>query len=52
MFCEYNKLKKLNFTSFNTKKVENMSSMFDSCENIKKLDLSSFNTKNVVDMSF
>jgi surface protein len=35
----------------NTKNVQNMSSMFDNCDNLQELDLSHFNTSNVKFMS-
>ena len=34
-------------TNFNTRNVENMSLMFNSCKNLTSLDLSSFNTESV-----
>ena len=48
MFSYYNKLSKLNLSSFNTNNVTNMSRMFEFCRNLNKLNLSSFNTNNVI----
>ena len=36
----------------NTKKIENMSSMFYNCELLNNINLSNFNTKNVKDMGY
>ena len=45
-------LKSIDFSSFNTTNVSNMSSMFSDCSSLKSLDLSSFDTNNVNDMSY
>ena len=37
---------------FNTKKVEDMGSMFEGCSSLKTIDLSSFNTENVKDITY
>ena len=47
--CE--KLKEINLSSFNTKKVTNMSFMFGLCKNLVNLNLSTFNTENVTNIS-
>ena len=41
-FCE--NLNSIDLSSFDTKKVTNMSDMFRNCENLQNLDLSSFDT--------
>ena len=43
MFCS--KLKNIDLSSFDTKNVNNMSSMFIHCSNLTNMDLSSFDTK-------
>ena len=50
MFAYNQSLKKINLKSFNTKNVEDMSSMFSGCSSLEELDLSNFNTKNVETM--
>ena len=52
MFRECSKLGKLNLSSFNTDKVNNMKGMFYNCQELKELNLSSFNTEKVTDMSW
>ena len=44
-------LEKLNISSFNTSKVEDMSGMFRQCIMLKTMDLSNFDTSNVRDMT-
>ncbi len=44
MFYNCRLIKILDLTNFNTKEVENMESMFESCDNLIKLDISSFDT--------
>ncbi|MCQ2161582.1 MAG: BspA family leucine-rich repeat surface protein [Bacteroidales bacterium] len=44
-------LENLNLSSFNTSKVEDMSSMFRQCIMLKTIDLSNFDTSNVRDMT-
>jgi len=44
-------LKSLDLSSFDTKNVTNMYTMFGNCKSLKVLDLSSFNTKNVTNMA-
>ena len=42
----------INFESFNTKNIINMSHMFENCYNLRSLpDISKWDTKNVTDMS-
>ena len=45
-------LKKINFSNWNTSKVETMKGMFQEVYNLEELDLSSFDTSNVTDMSY
>ena len=51
MFCDCEKLEKIDVGDFVTGKVESMSSMFRGCKSLKQLDLSCFNTSNVTWMS-
>ena len=44
-------LKSLDLSSFDTRNVTNMYTMFGNCKSLKALDLSSFNTKNVTNMA-
>ena len=45
------KLKKINFSSFDTKNVTDMNNLFSNCDCLNILDLSNFNTSKVKDMS-
>ena len=47
--CKY--IKSINFFSFKTNSITNMTNMFRNCSKIEYLDLSSFDTKNVINMS-
>ena len=49
MFDHCNKLKKIDLSSFNTKNVKNMKSMFKECQALRELDLSSFDFQNVTE---
>ena len=51
MFAYCSSLNNLNLSSFNTKKVTNMSYMFSGCSGLIALDLSKFNTINVTNMN-
>ena len=52
MFLRCTYLRKINnFSSFNTKNVTNMSSLFYGCQSLVDLDLCFFNTENVVNMN-
>ena len=42
----------IDLRGFDTSDVENMSKMFNGCENLQKLDLSSFDTSNVKNMCY
>ena len=44
-------LKSLDLSSFDTRNVTNMYTMFGNCKSLKTLNLSSFNTKNVTNMA-
>jgi surface protein len=50
MFYNCSNLEKIDLSSFDTRKVANMSDMFHGCSNLIKIDLSSFNTKKVTNM--
>ena len=50
MFSDCYKLTEIDFTSFNTQNISDMSYMFNSCS-ITNLDLSNFDTQNVENMS-
>ena len=50
MFYECYNIREINFLSFDTKNVTEMSGMFYRCKNLKKLNLSTFDTKNVTNM--
>ncbi len=50
MFTDCQKLESIDFSSFNTAKVEDMQDMFVGCW-LKTLDLSSFNTSSVTNMT-
>ena len=51
MFDNCCSLKELDLSSFNTTKVNDMSSMFCNCSSLISLDLSSFNTSHVNEMN-
>jgi len=51
MFWDCSSLESIDLSSFDTSKVNDMSSMFNSCSSLESIDLSSFNTSNVNDMS-
>ena len=52
MFGEYENIKYLDLSSFDTKNANIMTGMFCRCYNLKKINFSSsFNTKNVTNMS-
>ena len=51
-FCYCEDISDIDFSSFDTKNVTNMSYMFYDCSRLKNLDLPSFDTKNVTDMSY
>ena len=51
MFYNCSNLKKIDFSSFISRKVNDMNNMFAWCSSLKSIDLSSFNTNNVKDMS-
>jgi len=51
MFCQCNKLKKLNFGLLHFSKSNNFDSMFFGCENLTELNVSYFNTKNSISFS-
>ncbi len=44
-------LKEIDFSEFDTSKIENMNGMFSGCKSLEELDLSTFNTENVKDMT-
>ena len=44
-------VEEIELNDFETKNLEDMSYMFQSCKNLKKIDISNFNTENVIDMS-
>ena len=46
MFQECSSLIELNISNFNTKNVNEMSSMFEGCSSLKKLNASNFNANN------
>jgi len=50
MFACCDNLTKIDLTSFDTSKVENMGFMFFGCRSLVELDLSNFNTSNVTNM--
>ena len=50
MFSGCKNIIDINFTSFITKNIKNMSHMFANCVNLTNLDLSSFDTRNTYDM--
>ena len=52
MFEGCKNIKEIDFISFNTKYIRDMSYMFSKCHNLKKINLFSFNTKNVRNMSY
>ena len=52
MFAGCDKIKGINFISFDTKYVKSMKYMFYKCSNIKYLNLLSFITNRVTDMSY
>ena len=55
MFAE-SKINEVDFSSVDVKSLNNISHMFESCDNLNSIDLSPFNmntnTKNVKDMSY
>ena len=51
MFSGCCKLESLDLSSFKTKEVISMKSVFKGCKSLKNIDLSSFDTNNVIDMS-
>lgn len=50
MFFHDQRIKKLDFTGWDTSTVRDMSEMFHFCSNIEKLDLSQFDTSSVTNM--
>ena len=52
LFKDCSNLISIDLSSFDTKKVTNMSDMFSGCENLKSINLSHFNTENVTNMSY
>ena len=52
MFYKCEKIKNIEFISFNTKYVTNMKYMFYQCKQLTNINLFSFITKNVTDMSY
>lgn len=50
--CQYEKLKAIDLSNFNTENVTTMRSMFNGCGHITELNLSTFNTQNVEDMQY
>ena len=52
MFHDQKKITSLDLSSFNTKNIIYMESMFSGCESLWKLDLSKFNTSKVEAMSY
>ena len=51
LFYDCKKLENINLSSFNTKKITNMSNMFYGCNNLYSLNLANFKTENVINMS-
>ena len=51
MFCECDKLKSIDLSSFDTSKATNMAEMFYECKNLENINLSSSETNNVKNMS-
>ena len=52
MFYECRNIIEIDFSSFDTKNVINMSQMFRECQNLTKINLSNFDTQNVTNMKF
>lgn len=52
MFSGCEKIKKINFISFNTNYITNMEYMFYECKDLKKINLLSFDTNIVQNMSY
>ena len=52
MFSGCEKIKKINFVSFNTTYITNMEYMFYECKNLKNINLLSFDTNIVQNMSY
>ena len=52
MFSGCKILYSVDFTYFNSEKINNMSCMFHFCENLREIRFSKFNTKKVNDMSY
>ena len=50
MFSNCPNLKSVDFSSFNTEKVTDMSNLFEGCENLENIDFSKLNTKSVNSM--
>lgn len=51
MFNKCSSLRSLDLSSFNTRKVTYMQSMFEGCTNLESIDLSSFDTENMKSMT-
>ena len=51
MFCGCEYIIDIDFSKFNTEKVEDMKGMFEDCYKLESLDLKYFNTQNVTNMS-
>ena len=51
MFAGCSNIIKIDLSSFNTQKIEDMSFMFLDCYDLTEIDLSSFNTRNVTNMN-
>ena len=51
IFSECDYLQEVDFSSFNSKKINNMSGMFLFCSSLEKINFTSFNTEKVKDMS-
>ena len=51
LFCDLTKLTSIDFETFNTTKVTNMSYMFYACTGLTSLNLSNFDTSNVKEMN-
>ncbi len=52
MFYEFDNIKEIDTSGFDTSSVTNMSYMFYNCYNLEVLDTSKFNTSNVTNMSY